>query len=111
MGGRARTLKKGPPIDLGGAWLHGVATNQLTGIVGTMGFKRVTTRLEQPFFTEQGRVDSERSRAFWAINELFENVLGQAARSPDSAGLQMEGEGKLPARDELARPLPCTSTG
>jgi monoamine oxidase len=81
IGGRARTLKKGPPIDLGGAWLHGVATNQLTGIVDTLGFKRVTTRLEVPFFTEQGRLDDEQSRVFWETNELFEELMGQAARN------------------------------
>jgi monoamine oxidase len=80
IGGRARTLKHGPPIDLGGAWLHGVATNQLTGIVDTMGFKRVTTRLEEPFFTERGRIDPDRDRAFWAANALFEQVMGQASR-------------------------------
>lgn len=80
IGGRARTLKKGPPIDLGGAWLHGVATNQLTGIVDQMGFKRVTTRLEAPIFTEQGRADDRLSKSFWDFNTLFETVLSQAAR-------------------------------
>jgi monoamine oxidase len=80
IGGRARTLKKGPPIDLGGAWLHGVATNQLTGIVDTMGFKRVTTHLQEPYFNENGKVDHEASRVFWNINERFEKLLSEAAR-------------------------------
>lgn len=80
IGGRARTLKKGPPIDLGGAWLHGVATNQLTGIVDTLGFKRVTTHLQEPYFTENGQAGPEASRVFWDINERFEVLLGEAAR-------------------------------
>jgi len=81
IGGRARTLKDGPPIDLGGAWLHGVATNQLTGIVDTMGFKRVTTHLQEPYFTEeQGQADDGTSRRFWKINELFEQVLSEDSR-------------------------------
>lgn len=85
IGGRAHTLKNGPPIDLGGAWLHGVATNQLTGIADTLGFKRVTTRLEVPYYTEAGQVSSEKSREFWKLNEFFEVVLGQAAQNQLSA--------------------------
>lgn len=81
IGGRAKTLKNGPPIDLGGAWLHGVSTNQLTGIVDAMGFKRVTTRLESPVFTEQGRLDDQSTHEFWTLHELFEAVYGQAARN------------------------------
>jgi monoamine oxidase len=81
IGGRARTLKKGPPIDLGGAWLHGVATNQLTGIADQMGFKRVTTRLEVPIFTEKGRIDDKDSQTFWMLNDTFETVLSQASRN------------------------------
>ena len=80
IGGRARTLKKGPPIDLGGAWLHGVATNQLTGIADSMGFKRVTTHLQEPYFTENGQISRETARVFWNINERFELLLSEAAR-------------------------------
>ena len=81
IGGRARTLKKGPPIDLGGAWIHGVATNQLTGIVDSLGFKRVTTRLDAPYFTEKGRVDDKTARELWKTNDEFQMLLRQAART------------------------------
>jgi monoamine oxidase len=80
IGGRARTLKEGPPIDLGGAWIHGVPTNPLTGIVDTLGFERVTTNLEAPFFTEAGRASPEQVREFHVLNAQVEAALREADR-------------------------------
>jgi len=54
IGGRASTLKKGPPIDLGGAWIHGVTVNPLTPLADAMGFERVTTQLEGPIYRDNG---------------------------------------------------------
>lgn len=54
IGGRASTLKKGPPIDLGGAWIHGVTINPLTPLADAMGFERVTTHLEGPIYRDNG---------------------------------------------------------
>ncbi len=54
IGGRAITLKNGPPIDLGGAWIHGVTINPLTGMADAMGFERVPTRLDGPIYLDNG---------------------------------------------------------
>ncbi|HYI00887.1 NAD(P)/FAD-dependent oxidoreductase [Hyalangium sp.] len=54
IGGRAHTLKKGPPIDLGGAWIHGVTVNPLTGMADAMGYERVTSRLDGPVYLDNG---------------------------------------------------------
>lgn len=55
IGGRASTLKKGPPIDLGGAWIHGVTINPLTPLADAMGFERVTTFLDGPIYIDNGQ--------------------------------------------------------
>ncbi|WP_224367563.1 flavin monoamine oxidase family protein [Hyalangium versicolor] len=55
IGGRASTLKKGPPIDLGGAWIHGVTINPLTPLADAMGFKRITTQLDGPIYLDDGK--------------------------------------------------------
>ncbi len=102
IGGRARTLKNGPPIDLGGAWLHGVSTNQLTGIVDTLGFKRVTTHLQGPYFTENGQVNSDAAEVFWKINEHFETLLGEAARKQLSRQ-SCKGFASSKSADELSK--------
>lgn len=54
IGGRGHTLKKGPPIDLGGAWIHGVTVNPLTGMADAMGFERIPTNLEGPIYLDNG---------------------------------------------------------
>jgi monoamine oxidase len=84
IGGRARTLKKGPPIDLGGAWIHGVPTNPLTGIVDSLGFKRITTHLEVPYYTDKGQAAPTKAREFLDANTYFEQMLGEAARRQHS---------------------------
>lgn len=55
IGGRASTLKRGPPIDLGGAWIHGVTINPLTPLADAMGFERVTTHLDGPIYRDNGK--------------------------------------------------------
>ncbi|KFE72221.1 flavin monoamine oxidase family protein [Hyalangium minutum] len=55
IGGRASTLKKGPPIDLGGAWIHGVTINPLTPLADALGFERVTSVLDGPIYLDNGK--------------------------------------------------------
>ena len=52
IGGRALTNSTAfaIPVDEGGAWLHAVDTNPLAPIVDGMGFRRVRTVLDAPFF-------------------------------------------------------------
>jgi hypothetical protein len=38
------------PIDYGGAWIHGISTNPLTGMVDAMNFQRERTELNLPYF-------------------------------------------------------------
>jgi monoamine oxidase len=54
IGGRGNTLKNGPPIDLGGAWIHGVTVNPLTGMADAMGFERISTNLDGPIYLDNG---------------------------------------------------------
>ncbi|MDJ0849887.1 MAG: NAD(P)/FAD-dependent oxidoreductase [Myxococcota bacterium] len=63
VGGRARVgwVGGGPPgtkpapIDYGGAWIHGVATNPLTALVDELGFDRTPTHFETGYY-----IDGER---------------------------------------------------
>jgi len=50
------------PIDYGGAWIHGVATNPLTGLVDAMGFHRSRSELDVPYYvTAKGRARNRRN--------------------------------------------------
>src|SRR5215471_14236412 len=40
------------PIDYGGAWLHGVPTNPLTGLVDALGFSRARTDLTASYYVD-----------------------------------------------------------
>jgi monoamine oxidase len=88
IGGRARTLKEGPPIDLGGAWLHGVPTNPLTGIVDAMGFARVRTHLDGPVFIDDGirkpTSNKERNAQFNEEADAFGEATAESARRQQS---------------------------
>ncbi len=84
IGGRALTLKEGPPIDLGGAWIHGVLTNPLTGIADAMDFDRVKTELHSPIYIDNGvdkpTTHAERSKQFDKVEEEFEARIVESAR-------------------------------
>lgn len=83
IGGRARTLKEGPPIDLGGAWIHGIGTNPLTGLADAMGFERVPTELEGPTFIDNGTevsiLEGDEARHHDEEFEEFEQSLAASA--------------------------------
>jgi monoamine oxidase len=84
IGGRALTLKDGPPIDLGGAWIHGVLTNPLTGIADAMDFDRVKTHLHSPVYIDNGvdtpTPDPQRTEAFEQVAKDFEARIVESAR-------------------------------
>jgi monoamine oxidase len=77
IGGRAYTVDAaGVPIDFGGAWIHGVDTNPLTGIAYLLGFKRADTLLDGPFYTEErGRSSDDETRLFYEAHDEFEEEL------------------------------------
>lgn len=84
IGGRAYLGKIGKnrvPIDYGGAWIHGVPTNPLTGLVDLMGFKRQRTELELPYFVNRERAGKEEKKLFDDAVEGYEQAVDLAAKS------------------------------
>jgi monoamine oxidase len=79
IGGRASTLKKGPPIDLGGAWIHGVTVNPLTPLADAMGFERVTTPHDVPIYRDNGKevtlLSGDEARRYEREQESFDRRL------------------------------------
>jgi monoamine oxidase len=76
------------PIDYGGAWIHGVATNPLTAPVDLLGFERVKTELEAPFHAG-GR---------WATEEdleLFDEAYGEYEEALSAAAVRIRYEQAL----------------
>src|SRR5262249_55601477 len=72
------------PIDYGGAWLHGVPTNPLTGLVDLMGFLRVRTDLTASYYVDGHPADEKQMKRFEAAIQEFERSLGLAAASEAS---------------------------
>lgn len=70
-----------PPvaIDYGGAWIHGVATNPLTGVVDAMGFERVRSVLDAPFYLHGRQATAEEQARYDEIYEAYEAALDAAA--------------------------------
>lgn len=86
IGGRGITteaLGKGTfsaPIDLGGAWIHGVRTNPLTPLILGTGFKTTRTDVDTPkhlFFKGHFAGDDEQKK-FEAAYDAFEHALEKA---------------------------------
>jgi len=92
IGGRARILDKDLPIDLGGAWLHGVPTNPLTGIVDLMGFHRVRTALDAPFYSYDGKCLAQQCEATEPQRKLFEEAEEAFKTSLQEAAGRRMGE-------------------
>jgi monoamine oxidase len=65
-------------LDLGGAWVHGVETNPLTAVVDAMGFHRVRSVLDEPYFRGHQQASAEDVEGWWAAEELFEEGLASA---------------------------------
>ncbi len=68
------------PIDYGGAWLHGVATNPLTGVVDAMGFNRQRSELDARPFVDGRPLSEEEWALFDETYEAYEVALETAAR-------------------------------
>lgn len=76
------------PIDYGGAWIHGIPTNPLTGMVDLMGFKRQRTELNLPYFVNGKEASKEEQEVFdRALNEYEEAVELAAGSVEDQYAL------------------------
>ena len=84
IGGRAYVGYIGDdkvPIDYGGAWIHGIPTNPLTGLVDSMGFKRERTELNLPYFINDKEASGEEKKVFDHAVEEYEDAVTLAAKS------------------------------
>lgn len=73
------------PIDYGGAWIHGIATNPLTGMVDAMGFKRQRTELDLPYFVN-GHEASEKEK------EVFDQAVNEYEKGVELAATSVEDQ-------------------
>lgn len=84
IGGRAYVGYIGDdkvPIDYGGAWIHGIPTNPLTGLVDSMGFKRQRTELNLPYFINDKEASGEEKKVFDHAVEEYEDAVTLASKS------------------------------
>jgi len=81
IGGRAltNTTAFAVPVDEGGAWLHAVDTNPLTPLVDEMGFRRVRTVLDAPFFVGDRPATAQEIDQFDETSERVEQAMQVAA--------------------------------
>ena len=69
------------PIDYGGAWLHGISTNPLTGMVDAMGFQRERTELDLPYFVNGHEASEKEKEVFDEAVKEYEEAVELAATS------------------------------
>jgi monoamine oxidase len=84
IGGRAYVGYIGDdkvPIDYGGAWIHGIPTNPLTGMVDSMGFQRERTELNLPYFINGKEAGEKEKKVFDHAVEEYEDAVTLAAKS------------------------------
>ncbi|HZU29567.1 MAG TPA: NAD(P)/FAD-dependent oxidoreductase [Candidatus Angelobacter sp.] len=84
IGGRAYVGYIGDdkvPIDYGGAWLHGIPTNPLTPLVDGMGFQRVRTELDLPYFINGRKASEQEKKIFDNAVEKYEHGVELGATS------------------------------
>ena len=67
------------PIDYGGAWIHGVATNPLTPLVDAMGFHRARSELDRPFYINCCKASKVQLKLFDEALEEYEEAATVAA--------------------------------
>lgn len=85
IGGRAFSADvDGAMIDYGGAWLHGIATNPLTPLVDSLGFERIRTNLDVPFYVNGAVADPETMKTFEIAQEEYEQAVEMAAAAGQS---------------------------
>jgi monoamine oxidase len=99
IGGRASVGLIGDekvPIDYGGAWLHGVPTNPLTSLVDSLGFMRVRTELNAPYYVynlpDGGGKPDRAKRADPAALALFDGAVETYEEAVDLAAKAQEHE-------------------
>jgi monoamine oxidase len=93
VGGRAYVGYIGDdkvPIDYGGAWIHGIPTNPLTGMVDSMGFKRERTQLDLPYFINGKEASEKEKQAFDHALEEYEDAVKLAASSVEDQYAQAD---------------------
>lgn len=84
IGGRGFVGEIGPgkvPIDYGGAWIHGVSTNPLTGLVDGAGYKRARTDLSTRVFLNGKWLDEEEAKNFDKVHEEFEETMVRVSQA------------------------------
>jgi monoamine oxidase len=106
IGGRGHTDSTtfSAPIDLGGAWIHGVTTNPLTPIITGSGYATQETDVDAAnhlFFDDRFASPRERER-FERITEAFETSLEEADPGVDDAT-----SNHLPQEEPEAGPGPA----
>ncbi len=69
------------PIDYGGAWLHGVPTNPLTGLVDKLGFQRARSELDVPFRIDGHIADERQVELFDKALAVYEKAAERAVKS------------------------------
>ncbi len=72
------------PIDYGGAWIHGVATNPLTPLVDSMGFHRARSELNVPYYANCCKASKVQTKLFGEALEEYEEALGVASKVEQS---------------------------
>ena len=72
------------PIDYGGAWIHGVSTNPLTQLVDAMGFRRVRSELDVPYYIDGKRASEAQQSLFNEAAEEYEEAASLAAAFEES---------------------------
>ena len=72
------------PIDYGGAWIHGVATNPLTPLVDAMGFHRARSELDVPYYVNCCKASKVQTKLFGEALEEYEGALGVASKVEQS---------------------------
>jgi monoamine oxidase len=108
IGGRALTFKTDQgqvPIDLGGAWIHGVPTNPLTKIVDLLGFRRAKTRLDDVFYTQKGLASEKDLTLFSKADAAFKDSLSEVAKKRISEETSLEVLCREPGERRSRYPL------
>jgi monoamine oxidase len=85
IGGRAFSADiAGAMIDYGGAWLHGIPTNPLTPLVDSLGFQRIRTNLDVPFYVNGSEADPQMMKTYNVALDEYEEAVEMAAAAGQS---------------------------
>ena len=85
IGGRAFSADiAGATIDYGGAWLHGIPTNPLAPLVDALGFQRIRTNLDVPFYVNGAEADERTMKTYDAALDEYEQAVEMAAAAGQS---------------------------